>query len=99
MVMELDRLVRQTLINPARVYRGIRDGDERGYCYVDRPRERYVTGTGRRVNPDPNHVFCVFVTEDWIVTHWEWIQSEREAPFAPENSETRFTGGLIHARD
>jgi len=76
------------LKNPMAVFEGLRrDGQEKGLCYIGRPR-RY--GDGVEYPPHPNMVFIVCVTEENTIFEWGWEREDTARTGLPVNSKQRF---------
>lgn len=92
---ELAYTVRWALLNPCRLFRGVRDDeediDDDGWlCYVSRPNHAYNWKTHQKVAPWPDEVFLVYVTDERVVYSWLWVERDPNDANLPINFEDRF---------
>lgn len=84
---ELKSLVRETLVDPHRVY-AYNAQEFDGYCYV-RAAKHSCTNRGITVSPPTGMVFVVFVASSLKVMDWGWEYHSRDDALEPLISEGR----------
>lgn len=78
----------EVLKSPLAVFEGLqRDGQEKGLCYIGKPR---CHGDGVQYPPHPNMVFLVCVTGEKTIFEWGWEREDSARPGLPVNSKQRF---------
>ncbi len=92
---ELAYSARWVLLNPAGLYRGVRDtdhdvDDEGWLCYSAIPPDAYDYKTGERRDPWSNQTMMVCVTDERVLYDWWWVPSDPESPNLPINHQLRF---------
>jgi hypothetical protein len=88
--------VREALLAPTAVFRGVREEGERDWlCYVSRPGRAYDYRTGEEVDGWEGQVFLIYVTDDRILYLWVWAQADGDNPNLPVNYASRFEERLL----
>ena len=96
-IFELAQLVTWVLLNPRKIYEGLRrdDDDDPGetdgwLCYSAAPEFAFDYETGERCSR-PNRVLLVFVNKERVAYHWRWELEAPEQPGVPADcNEERF---------
>ena len=87
------RSVKHVLDNPKRIFSGIRELNEGGWCYVGKPEKWYVKE--RCEVPFPTHlVFAVYLNDRMAVYNFRAEKADTDDALSPINWKNRF-GGLI----
>ncbi len=83
------RAAKEVLENPLRIFWGIREHSEGGWCYVGRPTKLYVTET--TVIDFPNDkVFAVYITDRYEVFDWNVEYADNKDAMSPMGWESRY---------
>jgi hypothetical protein len=85
---------KQVLNNPQRIFEGIREYEQGGWCYAGKPTEWYVGDVAEVPFPD-GLVFAVYVNRRLEVYHWRAEKCDRDDRFCPIDWRTRYGGGMI----
>lgn len=83
------RAVKEVLENPQRIFWGIREHAEGGWCYVGKPRQLYVKENTIIDFPE-DKVFAVYINPRFVVFDWclEYIDKSNE--MSPEGWQERY---------
>lgn len=88
---ELAHTVRQVVLHPTAVFKGVREEvEEEWLCYVGTPETAYNYRTGDARPAWEGEVFLVFVNDDRIVYNWRWEKADSRYRDLPLNFEDRF---------
>lgn len=88
---------KEVLEAPARIYQGVREFNEGGWCYVGRPHQ-YAMKPDIWV-PVPEHlVFAVYLNPHYHVYEWRCEKTAKGDRFAPIDWQDRY-GGVSWRRD
>lgn len=87
---ELAHTVPTILRAPRAIFKGIRDENDEGLCYVGVPSCSFRGAEGHRAPPWEKEVFLVFVNPEGIIYNWRWEKRALDNPFLPVDYRTRF---------
>jgi hypothetical protein len=82
---------KQVLANPKRIYRGLRELSEGGWCYVGKPDTWFLT-VDQEVPFPNNKVFALFVNDRMYLYDFVAELCDPEDPISIINWRTRFGG-------
>lgn len=89
------RAAKYVLENTKRIFLGIREFNEGGWCYTSKPKEWYIKENIVVPFPGDKLVFAVYVNPRMAVFECRPEQIATDDPFAPINWNTRYSGGLV----
>lgn len=100
-VLEASRVVREILQRPYAIFEGLRrdDDEPRGHafgwrCYCGIPSRAY-SRDGAPMEPRPDRVFLVFVTDEGVAYNWRWEPCSDDDPNLPVDYRERFRSRRI----
>jgi len=83
------RLAKEVLENPKRIFWGIREHNEGGWCYVGRPQRIYVA-INRVIDFPKDKVFAVYTNPKFTVFDWCAEYADDNDEFSPKGWEERY---------
>jgi hypothetical protein len=81
--------VRSALLNPKKLFEGVRDYEQGGFAYVCKPAYA-MTEKENKVLPWPGKVFAVFVNPAGCIYNWLWLKESSDKPGYPVDWMNRF---------
>ena len=92
---ELAFIVKQELLSPVAIYRGVRDlerdvVENDWWCYVLQPIFAYDYKTDERVTAWDNEVILAYVTDEQVLYNWYWTECDPVTKNLPVDHEERF---------
>jgi hypothetical protein len=85
------RAAKHVLENPDRIFFGVREFNEGGWCYTGRPAEWYIKEQVVRPFPE-NRVFAVYLNPRMSVYECRAEYAADDDPLCPVNWRTRYRG-------
>lgn len=83
------RAVKEVLENPKRIFWGIREHNEGGWCYVGRPQTIYVMPT-KVIDFPKDKVFAVYINSRLVVFDWCLEYADSEDKMNPKGWKDRY---------
>jgi hypothetical protein len=83
------RAAKEVLENPLRIFWGIREHSEGGWCYVGKPAKLYVSET-TIIDFPQDKVFAVYVTDRYEVFDWNVEYADDKDALSPKGWESRY---------
>lgn len=88
--LELTTLVPGVLLDPTRIYQGVRDeGENEWLCYVGIPAKRF-RADGGEFQPDDRDLLLAFINVDRVLYNFRMERSEKPFSGIPMNEAARF---------
>lgn len=85
------RAAKHVLENPRRIFFGVREYNEGGWCYVGKPPEWCVSEGVTATFPD-DKVFAVYVNPRMLIYTWRAEYAAADDPACPREWENRYRG-------
>lgn len=85
------RAAKEVLDNPQRIFWGIREHSEGGWCYTGKPTNLY-TRENEVINFPNNLVFAVYVNDRYEIFDWIPEYIDEEDCLSPKNYKERYRG-------
>jgi hypothetical protein len=83
------RAVKEVLENPERIFWGVREYNEGGWCYVGRPQKIYIA-ENKIVDFPKDKVFAVYINDGYRVFDWILEVSDDKDNLNPKDWEGRY---------